>query len=602
MSGDQIQLSRAAVVARARRFSALRAAQRALAPSVRSLEALPGPDDAVALRGKLRPLVAATEPDPETGASEGVSVTRERLGEIDTALDDFEAQLRKGIDAVPPAQFRACLPSLVQEQRREALALLDVCAGDKAGLAGRLPLLDLLVTRLSTAEQSGLRTVVYDPADLTPRLRELCAEAELLARDVQARATAFLCEAAERVRSGAEAADQAVREVSAFKQELGRHLFAPEILRCVVQYNVCAGNQRERHMRTVRDMDREIDALLPEPKASVGDALVWEAGSSPGVSVTQSVFDAYGLDAIEEACERRLTNASPLPTAAGELAAAFDLVGVAGPDLQAFLRPVDDEATRLLRRVVVVGLTVRHLAEAGDHLAQLEISPEVLTRPWIAELGDAVQTRIDGLILSGDVQEANRLSDLKTRFLYAPLSSVRQRDRVEKQRQTEPVPGAGLEVDSSELADTPVEGGTRRPDGEAAVAETGSDWRHRLPRLRFAVLTLVLLALGGYTLSDHLVEREQAFRSFSDEQLRGFSPLLVSAYRSEGGRGGLYVGTLDERKWDALGPREKQEMASDMGWALAGYGVREMLLYDGTRSLRARWVAGELTLPSERSR
>ena len=255
MSSKRIRLGRAHVLARVRRFASLRAAERAIVPSLRSTEDLPARGRLRELRDRLQALHDQTKQD----ACLHVDISQADLTVIDDSLEATARGLRAALKGISMPQLRSTLDPAEGDQRREAVALLDLCLEDEDNLGEWLQLSDLLITHLSTADCDGMRTVVNDPADLSPLLRELCTKSEGGNRQDHDAAIAYFCSAAERVRTG-EGLDATIREVSAHKRRLGLVFFAPEVLRCVVFYNVTVGNQRAEALLGERAENLELDA------------------------------------------------------------------------------------------------------------------------------------------------------------------------------------------------------------------------------------------------------------------------------------------------------------------------------------------------------
>jgi hypothetical protein len=593
MSGDRISLDRAQTLARVRRFGSLRAAQRAITPSVRSGEALPDRSEVRRLRERLQPLYDGARP----GTSSRTELPRAELAAIDAALDAMAQTLRAALKKISMAQLRATLEPLEGDQRREAIALLDLCLEDEENLGPWLPMTDLLITRLASTECDGLRTVVTDPVDLSPRLRELCAAAEGRDEAAQAEAVSFFCSAAERIRTDDEF-DAVVREVFMIKQQLKLRFFAPEVLRCIVFYNVTVANQRGEALRAARAEDRELEDETQPMAAASGSSRPLtvpshRTRSAPGAS---SVFDSYGLDALEEACERRFRNGPPLPGAAGEVAGAFAWIGMKSGEAEIFHDFSNDPLPRLMRRIVTVGLVLQHQEEVQKHLDDLEIRSDLLSGEWISELGDATQSLIDACIASGSYEEANRLSDLKTRFLYGTLSARRSEQREERPGTTAAAPTAEAPGFLRSLDRGNEKAPARLPKSPGDDASASGQTRP--PRLRALALAAVLLAVTASAGVRLLESQEGAARVLPVEEIRQLSPYLLSGYRSDEGRGDVFIGNIDERWWDDLEATERAALASLLAERL---GVRELQLFDRTRSLRARWVSGEITFPGEHS-
>ena len=133
---------------------------------------------------------------------------------------------------------------------------------------------------------------------------------------------------------------------------------------------------------------------------------------------------------------------------------------------------------------------------------------------------------------------------------------------------------------------------------DSARDDASAEGQARRPRLRTLALTAVLLVVTAFSVARFLEEREGAVRILPADEIQQLSPFLLSGYRSDEGRGDVFVGSIDEHWWDQLEPTERAALATLLAERL---GVRELQLFDRTRSLRARWVSGELTFPSDRS-
>jgi hypothetical protein len=581
MSSERIHLDRAQVLVRVRRFNSLRAALRAIVPSVRSPEELPSRSEFQRLLDRLQPLHEETRP----GGAPSAELSRADLVALDEGLQTLSTRLRAALGEISLPQLRATLGDLEGDPRREAVALLDLCLEDEPEIDRWLPVVDLLITRLATAEVDGLRSVVADPADLSPLLRELCTRSEARNLEEQTAAITFFCDAADRIRKD-ESIKTLLHDVYEQKQRLGLGFFATEVLRCIVFYNVNAGNQRAEALRQARSEDMELEAVGGDAKAAP-QARPSRKLSVPRAAGAPTVFDSYGLDALEEACARRFSNGSPLPGAAGEAADTFVVQGMNAFESETFLHFSNDPLPSLIRRVVTVGLVLQHLEEVTPHLKDLEIDSEVLTRNWISELGAAVQLHIDECIADGGYEQANRLSDLKTRFLYGKLSALRRESRDEGAPAASAPAAAEGPGFLRSMERPPREPGRAR---EAAPAPKST----RAISLRTAALTVLLLVLCGYTTLQFLAAREGAVRVLPAAEVAQLSPFLLSGYRSDEGRGDVFIGSVDENWWEALEPSERATLATDLAERLR---VRELQLFDRTHSLRARWVSGELTLP-----
>ncbi len=139
----RLSLTKAEVLARGRRFGALRAAQRALVPSVRGPEKLPPIAAVRELRDDLQALIGELR---ESGGT--INVAGDRVAAIDAALDRYAIQLREVADGIAISQFRASLTEADFERREEVAALLDLLLEEDDGIVKRLTLIDYLITAL----------------------------------------------------------------------------------------------------------------------------------------------------------------------------------------------------------------------------------------------------------------------------------------------------------------------------------------------------------------------------------------------------------------------------------------------------------------------
>ena len=115
--------------------------------------------------------------------------------------------------------------------------------------------------------------MAHDPADLSPLVRQRCLDAEASEPTDQGEITAWFRTASERVRDGEEV-DSVMGEASRYKAEMGLRFFVPEVLRCIVLYNISVKNFREERVRRARAADRMIDwetgvrtSVLTDPAA-----------------------------------------------------------------------------------------------------------------------------------------------------------------------------------------------------------------------------------------------------------------------------------------------------------------------------------------------
>jgi hypothetical protein len=589
VSSDPPSLTRADLEARARRFATLRAAQRALVPSVRSPEALPPQEPIRAIRDQIRALLACV--GDATGSDALADVGRSpELDAIDDALDGYAYQLAFVADHVPVAQFRASLPELAGEQRQEVIALLDVLLEDEGATEARLSLLDYVVTLLCTARQDGQWTLVADPSTVSEGTRTRAFTQPLGDPELEAEIVGRFRSATERLNEG-EDFENVVREMQAYKKSIIPHFFAPEVLRCVVAYNLALRHIRDRALAQARALDREVDVQIrPEPETPEV-----EPGGRP-----HSAFGAPGLRAIESALERRVAESDPLPGAAGAIAARLDVGKLHAAELRLFAQPARDSLGRLQRRIVVIGLVAEILPQLRGELAALQIDPRRLTGEWVREVAHRVENKTNDLVADKRYDDARRISDLQSRILIAPLiSQGRLRAAATPARRPSPRPDPAF---------TPPAARPPRPDARPSRSDTArrADPRERedrrpraarrLPPRRLRVLVALLLLLVGGVAYRSISRDPREVRTLSSRELAQISPLLVSGYRSERGQGLMFIGTLADG-WQRMDRTARQKAAEGMRDRLERAGVSEVILFNGERALQVHYVGGTNTYP-----
>jgi len=82
----------------------------------------------------------------------------------------------------------------------------------------------------------------------------------------------------------------------------------------------------------------------------------------------------------------------------------------------------------------------------------------------------------------------------------------------------------------------------------------------------------------------------------SADQLADISSLLVSGYRSEWGKGLMFIGTLADN-WQRMEEPARRKAAKRMHAQLYQAGVFEMILFNRTRALQVPYVGEMNTFP-----
>lgn len=583
MSTDQPLPTKSQLNVRVRRFAALRAAQRALAPSVRSPESLPPLEPIRAIRDQLRAQLARigdpahSGPPPKPGG-----VGPPDLAAIDAALNGYAHQLRRVADDVPVAQFRASLPELAKEQREEVIALLDLLLEDRAGIASRVALIDYLITLLCTARQDGVWRVVIDPPNVSELTRQLSLDAPLCERELEAAILNRFQSASQslqRLTSGGDSGSL-LREIAAYKREIVDYFFLPEVLRCIVSYNLAGRLLRDQQLSQVRAQDREVDLDAEVADAPTPQAASHAVGGAVSDPALGSAFDAPGLSAIDAALERRLSQADPLPGPAAQIAERIDAAKLEPVELHLFTHPSTDDLGLLMRRIVVIGLIAEHHSTLESELAALGIDPALARGEWVREISEAARKQTNELVAANAYDEARGLSELQSRVLFTPrLAEIRSGEAHRTSRASAASPAA---IDASRL---PVIERQAKPPAPAPRKRS----RKRIPRPQAwkVAAAVVLIAAGAY---QYLRSNDpNAVRLLSQEQLAGISPVLVSGYRSQGGRGELFIGTLDD-DWQQMKEPARRELSARIWNGLIEMGVFEIILFDRMHKLQVHYV------------
>jgi hypothetical protein len=76
---------------------------------------------------------------------------------------------------------------------------------------------------------------------------------------------------------------------------------------------------------------------------------------------------------------------------------------------------------------------------------------------------------------------------------------------------------------------------------------------------------------------------------FSARDLLEISPLLESGYRTEDGKGPLFMGAFGGG-WNDMDDSERKRLAGHVREKLARIGVREVMLYDERKALQVHYV------------
>lgn len=252
------------LASRITRYSNLRAAERAVAPTVRSRSGLPSYHVGRGLLEDLQALRAALLDGDALHRDNPIAA---QLSGVDGDLDDFSASLCKVIEATPMVQFRATLPGTVEQAREEAEALLDLCL--EPGRPGAWPraLIDYVTTLLAVSNtERGTKVIQCDPCEVTARLAALSREQARQSSGELERACKALRDAAIELLSHDDL-EPTIRRMRDLKDELGDAMLHPEVLRAVVAYNVATHNRLLEILSAAREFDRAADEALESLRA-----------------------------------------------------------------------------------------------------------------------------------------------------------------------------------------------------------------------------------------------------------------------------------------------------------------------------------------------
>ncbi|MEZ4292899.1 MAG: hypothetical protein R3E53_21150 [Myxococcota bacterium] len=382
---------------RLERLRALRSAWGVLAPS-----GVGGSGPEIAATGRAVTEYASRLMNAAAGAIDA------ELSGFDALLDEFEDSMRRLAATVPIPQLRSTLPGFVETDRRGLLDLLDVFLGtsldEERSSDGRIFAIDYLITLLCTDADAG--PIRHDPVDLTPRLRSLCAEAESQdGLELEAVESEFFVAAsmdADELRR-----EFQQRSLRSRKAAIGSGFFAPRVLRAIVTYNA---------------------ALLARVADQIVESSDWglAAEATPSGADAGSLFDSAPLRAIAAAAARRARNETLGREPAERIALALDFEPLEPSERRALTGEAVGTREDLLGTTILIGLLGRSLAPLSIELQDVGIPPDLVSDVWVRELTEALQQAINHHISNDEYKLACAISELKNRFLFAPIEHARR--------------------------------------------------------------------------------------------------------------------------------------------------------------------------------
>jgi hypothetical protein len=557
MSGTQRSIQTAAEVRRrAERFASLRAAQRALSRAVHPSELARANEQGRELVIQIQELSTRVRGD-DAEAADPASLAR-----IDGLLDETSQRLHEILGRIDIASLRSTVPSLLSEHPEDVRGLVDVLAEGELQSDEDLRKLEYLVTLLCSEQRGGRRVVVFEPTDVSARLRQAALQHggdDELAEARERR----LGDAIARLLHGRADVGSMRDEMRKLKEDMGSGLLHPRVFAAAVAYNVAMANQ----VAGLVDGSRSIDRLAEELMDGAESGAAAHSSAPPA-----DVLDSPAFGSLMAAFRARVGGREAGGAEALRVVDACPLEGLIPMEIEAFEAGEENETARLTRLAVVVGLVCRHLGAADAPLRGLGIDPELLASNGVAAVMDAMTALARKLFADSEYDAAFHLSEIKTRNLAklpgardaAPhAAAARPRERVR-----DPVP--------------------------AATSGLPGGWG--LSPRQLLLGTLAVAALLGAIL---WLPSGWSGAIYSGEELGRISPFLESGYRDEQAGEAVFVGRLNA-SWDHLGTRERREVATGIGRSFAERGVPGMTLSDTMRRRQAEWRDGELVFLAPR--
>lgn len=588
---DAVHIESAALRIRHERLARLRAAWRALAPSIMAKETGEVDQMVRELRSRLREL-----------AERSGDASEAELSSLDEALERYAQSLRVSLDQVSVAQLRSTLPDVESSQRDEVLALLDLVLEDETHLRKRMAVADYLITLLSTEEQGNRRRIMHDPVGLTARLNALSERlASDMTQDLEGAEQGFFA-AVRRLEEGD--LDRVLHELRTLKNGLGLNLFLPEVLRGLVFYNTSFWNR----IRSQIEEDRasaadgaDDDADLPAELAAVAAEEPEPAFEAPAGEPAPSVFQAKGLRSVAQALARWAMGEELGNAPAERVAVRLDLASLSPAEHSALSAAGGgmggDPARDTLVLALVVGLVLRSLPLVRADLATLRIDPAHLQRDWLRELDAALRKEMAGLIAGNGYTQARHVSEVRSRYLFAPLAELNREARAARAAAEAPAEARatatphGAAAEGAQIpGEAPPQPRRRSAPGRKGSAAAGGTGRRRLVA-QLTVLALVA-AVGIGAFAWKIRPSAGTVRTLSKHQLQLVSTELQSGYRNQRGHGSLFVGTVNT-SWKGLSQAARQEKAQEMVKRLRQEGVRRVMLFDGQHRLEVEYDEGQ---------
>lgn len=361
---------------------------------------------------------------------------------------------------------------------------------------------------------------------------------------------------AERVLEGA--ASQVLQEedlgdirdrVRRYKETLGRNILHPRVLATAVAYKVAMWNRVAAEIDSSRAIEQLADSLL-DLDASQPLPVV-ESGEAVSELLTSKSFER-----LLAALQARVTGSANRDVEAKWIIDALELESLRAEEVAAFSGEEADEATRLMRAALLVGLLMRRRSALDDALRVLEIDPDTLA----TECVDSLVTRMSELarvrFAEGNYGLAFRLSEVKTHSL-SPHAVRRS-------------PSSSDALDARSPA----------PSVRSVAMYRFRELLEELPS--WPVVLAFMLVLGVVLLPSLASRHEEEIAK--RQELARISPFLEWGRNVGEGENRSFAGHLG-RTWDYLDTEERHRIATEIGEHFARLGTRHVVLKDVHRRI-----------------
>ena len=220
-----------------------------------------------------------------------------------------------------------------------------------------------------------------------------------------------------------------------------------------------------------------------------------------------------------------------------------------------------------------------------EELPQIGILPSRLSGEWLREIEQALQQEVKQLVTADQYQQACVFSELRTKYLYAPLD-VERMSRERAAPKSEPprareAPRKSSAAQARELFEQGL--------AEASPTEGAG---FRLPWAQLARLCGVACAAGLALVLAVPFFWNGDLEGYSGDELRRVSVHLARGSRNGDGKGSAFVGAMKDDFFMLDAGKQTLE-AQRIVDRLRARGVREIMIYDGDKHLRIQALGSQ---------